>query len=122
LSEAASQQWYDVALVGSQLYVSGDNRRLSKRVGPNTWQLIETAASGTLGALNAVGGVGNEAFAAGDVVNGTNLVGLSGTTWADEPALPIVQQVQSMFVAGPNEIYFGGVNSANDPVVIKGTR
>ena len=45
-----------------------------------------------------------------------------GTMFKNAPALPTLTLVRSMFMAGPNEIYFGGGDSNGNPGVDKAYR
>lgn len=119
--EANIHQWYGIGLGGSRLLAVGQNRRISTRTGVDTWAM--TTFMGAFGTLHAVGGVyDNEVFAAGTSENSTVLRFFNGTAWSNAPTLPTVTSVRAMYVAGPNEIYFGGVDTNSNPTVDKAFR
>lgn len=119
-AEAQTQQWYGIGLAGSKLWVSGYARRVSVRNGVDTWET--TLGGGSFATAWAIGGTSEkEVLFGGSAASGITVRRFDGTMWRDVPALPTITSVRSMFVAGPNEIYFGGTDGTN-PAIDKAFR
>lgn len=121
-TEAAGQQWNAAAIVEGTLYVAGDKRRISKRVIPGSWSLVETSGSAT-DALFAIGGPSTaDLFAAGDDSTGNNLLRLDQEgVWTYVPALPVIRHVASLH-SEQDDIFFGGSDGNDNAVIVKMTR
>ena len=121
-SEQTGHQWYGLGLAGSKLWAIGFLRRVSVRNAPNSW--LTTTFVNAASAGYVIGGPSeNEVYAgAGNRENTVTLRRFNGSMWTNMPELPTVISIRSMFVAGPNEIYFGGGDSAGNPAVDKAFR
>lgn len=125
-SGATSQLWWGVGVAGNEVFAVGGNHRIIRRGSGGSWSLVVNPVPVESAYFQVVGGPSaGLAAAAGSFPggNGKSLWWWNGSSWAQAMNdIPFINTAQALYVAGPNELYFGGADGANAPTLVRAKR
>ncbi|MBX7100798.1 MAG: hypothetical protein K1X89_24000, partial [Myxococcaceae bacterium] len=125
-SQASQQLWWGVGTAGNEVFAVGSYHRIIRRGSGGSWSLVVNPTTVEVNTFKVVGGPsGSLAAAAGTFPSspGKGLWWWNGSTWsAATNDLPFVTSAEAIYVAGPNEIYFGGADGSGAPTLVRAKR
>jgi hypothetical protein len=122
-TNAKLQLWKDTWAGGGWVHTVGEKGFLAARSPAGEWTVL---GSGTYsGSYHSVGGPPDSPFAGAvfDSLEQTQLYTFSaGAGWTAAPALPLLRSVTAIHAPAPNEVFFGGSDSADQAGLVRAFR